>query len=112
MAECLGLEKIEGAGLKSKLGKGESETLLTGYCDSELPGCCSKLSCDAGMLFNPGSTLKLFQSGRDTGRGSRKLWPTGVRGVRSPFLCSMVGVRTEDKCGVILILEMSLGVGE
>lgn len=42
LAECRGLEKIEGAGLKSR-GKGERDTLLTGYCDSELPGCCGSV---------------------------------------------------------------------
>lgn len=46
LAECLGLEKIDGAGLKSKLGNGERETLLTGYCDKELVESCGSLfSC-------------------------------------------------------------------
>lgn len=39
LAECRGLENIEGAGLKSNGGKGESDMLLMGYCERALPGC-------------------------------------------------------------------------
>lgn len=39
IAECLGLENIDGAGLRSNCGNGESDMLLTGYCESaELGG--------------------------------------------------------------------------